>query len=487
MMMKNGYWMMKDGEGFGGRGVENGGERWWVVVSLAGFGEQLRWGEGEGKKHFEGGGEGGIFKGDWIRESAHEEHFWSSRIYVFSGGPRGLADGGGGGGGLVGWTVFVGMGEELCQPTMDGRGGLIAPMTIQATDFGLKNHMIQQVQQNCQYHDLPGDDANKHIDKFLTVTQSMKNDISNFRQLPNESLFEALERYKLSIDRCPNHNMLPATQIDTFYNGLTLRHWDTINAVVGGTFMKRSQSNQQVNVVNPSCETCGGPHHYSEFKPPVASLKGTYMLLQKTTILEDNLSYSLAIRVWMMRMLHVLHNLHQKMKTEALEAEKRKLKAISTIGRLRSMRKFTSAHHRKTRPKKTQPWDRNRGPAVYPPLPALPPDELKLLPKWRIGKSRKLWVGWTRSAGKNGSAVSDDSTGQTSRAQLYTILELCRAFDKIFKEHLDGGRDAYIHDYLLKRKLHASAKAFMAEGKVATDFVVIDAPGGFLFEWWSVF
>ena len=29
--------------------------------------------------------------------------------------------------------------------------------------------------------------------------------------------------------------------------------------------------------------------------------------------------------------------------------------------------------------------------------------------------------------------------------------------------------DVYIHDYLLKRKLHASAKAFMTEGKVATD------------------
>lgn len=25
------------------------------------------------------------------------------------------------------------------------------------------------------------------------------------------------------------------------------------------------------------------------------------------------------------------------------------------------------------------------------------------------------------------------------QAQLYTILELCRAFDQIFKEHLDGG------------------------------------------------
>nr|GFA55368.1 reverse transcriptase domain-containing protein [Tanacetum cinerariifolium] len=47
------------------------------------------------------------------------------------------------------------------------------------------------------------------------------------------------ERYKLSIDRCPNHNLLPVTQIDTFYNGLTLRHRDTINAAAVGTFMKR--------------------------------------------------------------------------------------------------------------------------------------------------------------------------------------------------------------------------------------------------------
>ncbi|GKG11897.1 hypothetical protein Tco_0346134, partial [Tanacetum coccineum] len=65
------------------------------------------------------------------------------------------------------------------------------------------------------------------------------NDISNFRQLPDKSLFEAWECYKLSIDRCPNHNMLPVTQIDTFYNGLTLRHRDTINAAARGTFMKR--------------------------------------------------------------------------------------------------------------------------------------------------------------------------------------------------------------------------------------------------------
>ncbi|ONM11779.1 leunig-related3 [Zea mays] len=47
--------------------------------------------------------------------------------------------------------------------------------------------------------------------------------------------------------------------------------------------------------------------------------------------------------------------------------------------------------------------------------------------------------------------------------------------------------DVYIYDYLVKRNLQATAKAFIAEGKVATDPVAIDAPGGFLFEWWSIF
>nr|GEX17125.1 reverse transcriptase domain-containing protein [Tanacetum cinerariifolium] len=187
--------------------------------------------------------------------------------------------------------------EELCQPILNGRGGPIATIAIQATDFRLKNDMIQQVQNSCQFHGLPGDDANKHLDKKIHVTQSinvngvsddtlrlylfphslthhatawfdhlprnsitkfeqmakmflekyfppsmvtkLRNQITKFHQRPDESLFEAWERYKLSIDRCPNHNMLPVTQLDTFYNGLTLRHRDTINATAGGTFMKR--------------------------------------------------------------------------------------------------------------------------------------------------------------------------------------------------------------------------------------------------------
>nr|GEY21472.1 hypothetical protein [Tanacetum cinerariifolium] len=246
--------------------------------------------------------------------------------------------------------------EELCQPTLNGRG----------------------------------DDANKHLDKFLHVTQSIKvngvtddalrlylfshslthhatawfdrllrnsiitfeqmakmflgkyfppsmvmklrNEITSFRQCPDESLFEAWERYKLSIDRFPNHNMLPVTQIDTFYNGLTLRHRDTINAAADGTFMKRHpkefydlienmtahhndwdtfayrsessssitsssdaeivalkaemqnnknlmkvlQINQQVKAVTPSCKTCDGPHSYNYCSATVGQTQNVY-------------------------------------------------------------------------------------------------------------------------------------------------------------------------------------------------------------------
>nr|GFD54131.1 reverse transcriptase domain-containing protein [Tanacetum cinerariifolium] len=45
--------------------------------------------------------------------------------------------------------------KELCQPSLNGRGGHIAPIGIQATNFGLKNDMIQQVQNSFQFHGLP--------------------------------------------------------------------------------------------------------------------------------------------------------------------------------------------------------------------------------------------------------------------------------------------------------------------------------------------
>nr|GEV61942.1 reverse transcriptase domain-containing protein [Tanacetum cinerariifolium] len=156
--------------------------------------------------------------------------------------------------------------------------------------------------------------AKMFLGKYFPPSMVMKlrNEITNFRQRPDESLFEAWERYKLSIDRFPNHNMLPVTQIDTFYNELTLRHRDTINAAAGGTFMKRRPEecydliknmtahqmigilpfneeshliNQQVKAIAHNCETCGGPHSYNDCPATVGQTQNTNM----TSLTNSNL------------------------------------------------------------------------------------------------------------------------------------------------------------------------------------------------------
>nr|GEU44103.1 reverse transcriptase domain-containing protein [Tanacetum cinerariifolium] len=256
--------------------------------------------------------------------------------------------------------------EELCQPSLNDRGGPIASISIQETNFGLKNDMIQQVQNSCQFHGLPGDDANKHLDKFLHVTQSIKvnevikdafclylfphslthhattwfdrlprnsintfeqmakmflgkyfppsmvtklrNEITNFLQRLDESLFEPWEHYKLLIYRFPNHNMLPVTQMDTFYNSLTLRHRDTINVAAGGTFMKRRPEEcydliENMIAYHNDWDTSAQRSESSSsitssFDPKIMALKAempllakprTYMLREPTKVILTNL------------------------------------------------------------------------------------------------------------------------------------------------------------------------------------------------------
>ncbi|XP_024637584.1 transcriptional corepressor LEUNIG isoform X2 [Medicago truncatula] len=50
----------------------------------------------------------------------------------------------------------------------------------------------------------------------------------------------------------------------------------------------------------------------------------------------------------------------------------------------------------------------------------------------------------------------------------------------------DKALDAFIYDYLVKNQLYETARIFHDEGNVEQN-IVMDAPGGSLFEWWSVF
>nr|GEZ36457.1 reverse transcriptase domain-containing protein [Tanacetum cinerariifolium] len=108
--------------------------------------------------------------------------------------------------------------EELCQPSLNGRGGPIALIAIQATNFGLKNDMIQQM-------------AKMFLRKYFppSMVTKLRNKITNFCQRLDESLFEAWERYKLSIDRLRTFMKRRPEECYDLIENMTAHHndWDT--------------------------------------------------------------------------------------------------------------------------------------------------------------------------------------------------------------------------------------------------------------------
>ncbi|GJX74610.1 reverse transcriptase domain-containing protein [Tanacetum coccineum] len=181
--------------------------------------------------------------------------------------------------------------EDFYQPLLIGRGGPIVPTTVPGTDFVLKNPLVQLLRHNCQFHGFKDEDANAHLDKYLSITQFIKQngisqdiinlnlfpfsltheaeswfytlkthsihtweemvskflskyfpysrtlqlrkEILNFWQLPTESVFEAWERFKSCLRKCPDHRILLLNQILTFYNGITMIDQERLMVAAG--------------------------------------------------------------------------------------------------------------------------------------------------------------------------------------------------------------------------------------------------------------
>nr|GEZ96450.1 reverse transcriptase domain-containing protein [Tanacetum cinerariifolium] len=218
--------------------------------------------------------------------------------------------------------------EELCQASLNGQGGPIASIAIQATNFGLKNDMIQQVQNSFQFHGQPGDAANKHLDKFLHVTQSIKvngvtDDALHLYLFPHSlthhatAWFDRLLRNSINTFEQMAKMFLGGTLCYNLTENMTAHHndWDTsaqrsessssINsssdieivalkaemAEINKNLMIVLQVNQQVKAVTLNCETCGGPHSFSDFPATVGNTQyvyaaGAYQGIKETIILK---------------------------------------------------------------------------------------------------------------------------------------------------------------------------------------------------------
>ncbi|KAF7810605.1 uncharacterized protein G2W53_037348 [Senna tora] len=180
---------------------------------------------------------------------------------------------------------------------LDGLQHSIRRPSIQANNFEIKLATIQLLQANGQFGGSPIEDPNNHILNFLEIcdtfkhngvfddairlrlfpfllrdkakvwlqslpegsistwealaqqfltqyfppgkTAKMRNDITFFVVLDNESLYEAWERFKELLRKCPHHGLPKWLQVQTFYNGLSSEIRTSIDATAGGALMSK--------------------------------------------------------------------------------------------------------------------------------------------------------------------------------------------------------------------------------------------------------
>ncbi|KAF7810678.1 uncharacterized protein G2W53_037421 [Senna tora] len=84
----------------------------------------------------------------------------------------------------------------------------------------------------------------------------MRNDITSFVVLDNESLYEAWERFKELLRKYPHHGLPKWLQVQTFYNGLSSKIRTSIDATAGGALMSKP-----VDVAYTLLETMSSNNH----------------------------------------------------------------------------------------------------------------------------------------------------------------------------------------------------------------------------------
>ena len=84
--------------------------------------------------------------------------------------------------------------------------------------------------------------AQKFLAKFFppAKTAKLRNEITMFDQQHGESLYEAWERYKELLRKCPHHGLPKWLQLNTFYNGLHGNLRSSIDAAAGGALMAKT-------------------------------------------------------------------------------------------------------------------------------------------------------------------------------------------------------------------------------------------------------
>nr|GEZ37038.1 reverse transcriptase domain-containing protein [Tanacetum cinerariifolium] len=202
--------------------------------------------------------------------------------------------------------------EELLQAPTEGYGEAIVNPKILAENFEIKTNLLQLVQAN-KFHGRENDNPHTHISNFKRMTATLKyrdvpndviklmffpysledrarilyekeppnsiltwndlvnkfvnqffppsktthliNEISRFTQRFEETFSEAWDSFKELLRACPHHGFLELTQIDTFYNGLTEKDQDPLNAASGGNLLNKT-TREALQIIENKSKVC---------------------------------------------------------------------------------------------------------------------------------------------------------------------------------------------------------------------------------------
>ncbi|XP_073120982.1 uncharacterized protein [Henckelia pumila] len=88
--------------------------------------------------------------------------------------------------------------------------------------------------------------AKAFLTKYFTPSKSMKlrADITTFSQGEQETLYEAWERYKDLLRRCPHHQLPDGLVVQTFYYGLPHSNRTMLDAAAGGNLLRKSPEDE---------------------------------------------------------------------------------------------------------------------------------------------------------------------------------------------------------------------------------------------------
>ena len=226
---------------------------------------------------------------------------------------------------------------EYARPTLDSTGSCVVKPAIEANNFETKAFTMHMIHNQCQFDGLPDEDPHAHIQMFLDIcatvkqngvseealklrlfpftlrgrarqwfnsldrdsittwnqlaetflefyfppskTAKLRNDITSFTQHDNEPLHEAWIRFKDLLRRCPHHQMPNWLQVSTFYNGLDYATRQTIDAAAGGTLNVKTPE-ESLQLFENMAKT---NHQWSNGRPKQRAA-GVYELDLMTTI-----------------------------------------------------------------------------------------------------------------------------------------------------------------------------------------------------------